>query len=43
MQNINEILAEYASDLSITLPENMTFYERVIESKNPYEGLYVDN
>lgn len=43
MQHINQLLTEYAADLAITLPDHMTFYERIIANKNPYEGLYVDN
>lgn len=40
---IHANLVEYASDLQISLPEQMIFYEQIKVSKNPYEGLYVDN
>ncbi len=42
-QLIDDALIEYANDLQITLPETMEFYEVILNDKNPYEGLYVDN
>lgn len=40
---IDQALNEYANDLHITLPKTMDFYEVIMQNKNPYERLYVEN
>lgn len=40
---IDQALNEYANDFHITLPKTMDFYEVIMQNKNPYERLYVEN